>query len=520
MKTVAAFDFDGTLLQGDCLLLFHQLLRGRGGMLVGLFRLLPALVLWKSGLRCTAWFKQRYLREIISGSDPQTLKNLLEQKLPQLLLQRLRPDAVARLRWHEQQGHTLVIISASPRALIQPVAQHLHASLIATETSNLVSERAPNSPMLTSKNCKGAEKVVRLEAWLGQPHQDIELHAYGDSKGDRELLQVADYPHWRGFSSVATPYPAGQDIPKPPGMGWVPLLGLTLLALAAFGLMRLEPATRQVLIQGIQRLPAWLPSIYAVLGVAYLGRYWRWRILLGAAGIGQWCKDDLSGWFHGFTLTATPGKFGELSRVNGLHNNLGYPRAPLVHAFVAERLCDLVAVGLWLVLLVPAQLQYKLSSLNSGTSQGIALIAGFTGVVGFGSIARWFHNRWKHHLPSGAMAVSCLPATAVSLGIWGCESIILWLLVQALSPDRTISLSQSISTYLLSGTAGMLSSLPGGIGVNEGAATLLLSQAGVPTTLAFAIAIFRRICTVWSITGLAIGLRLVTLNAQKSQEIQ
>jgi uncharacterized membrane protein YbhN (UPF0104 family) len=179
----------------------------------------------------------------------------------------------------------------------------------------------------------------------------------------------------------------------------------------------------------------------------------------------------------------------------------------------------LIAVGLWLVLLVPAQLQIKLSSLHVGTSLGIALIAGFTGVVGFGSIARWFHRRWKHHLPSGTMALSCLPATAVSLGIWGCESIILWLLVQALSPEHTISLSQSISTYLLSGTAGMLSSLPGGVGVNEGTATLLLTQAGVPTTLAFAIAIFRRLCTVWSVTGIALVLRLITLSAQKNQEI-
>jgi uncharacterized protein (TIRG00374 family) len=102
------------------------------------------------------------------------------------------------------------------------------------------------------------------------------------------------------------------------------------------------------------------------------------------------------------------------------------------------------------------------------------------------------------------MALACLPATAVSLGIWGCESMILWLLVQALSPAHPINFSTAIVTYLLSGTAGMLSSLPGGIGVNEAAATLLLQQAGLPTALALSIAILRRICTVWSITVFAI----------------
>ena len=27
----------------------------------------------------------------------------------------------------------------------------------------------------------------------------VELHAYGDSVGDRELLALADHPHWRPF---------------------------------------------------------------------------------------------------------------------------------------------------------------------------------------------------------------------------------------------------------------------------------------------------------------------------------
>jgi uncharacterized protein (TIRG00374 family) len=87
--------------------------------------------------------------------------------------------------------------------------------------------------------------------------------------------------------------------------------------------------------------------------------------------------------------------------------------------------------------------------------------------------------------------------------------MILWLLVQALSPAHSINLSTAIVTYLLSGTAGILSSLPGGIGVNEAAATLLLQQAGLPTAPAMSIAILRRICAVWSITGLVISQGLM-----------
>lgn len=207
--TIAAFDFDGTLLRGDCLLLFHRLLKGQAGMVMDWIRLLPALLAWKSGYRGTAWFKQHYLRTIIAGIDQQKRRYCLEHELPRLLLQRLRPEAVARLRWHRQQGHRLVIVSASPRDLICSVARELQSELIATETSRLDNGPLDSSLQLSSANCKGVEKVRRLEAWLGQPLVEVELHAYGDSQGDRELLQAATHPHWRQFTAEIRAYPPG-----------------------------------------------------------------------------------------------------------------------------------------------------------------------------------------------------------------------------------------------------------------------------------------------------------------------
>ena len=501
MTTVAAFDFDGTLLRGDCLLLFHRLLKGQAGMVMDWIRLLPSLLAWKSSYRSTAWFKQHYLCTIIAGTDDQRRRQVLEDELPKLLLQRLRPEAVARLRWHSQQAHRLVIVSASPRKLIGAVAQELQAELIATETSSVENVPPDSRLQLISANCKGAEKVRRLEAWLGQPLDEVELHAYGDSKGDRELLQAATHPHWRQFTAEIRAYPQGRQIPR----GWVAMLGLVLLSLALSGLGRLEPDTRQLLLQALQRLPAFLPAIYGVLALAYLGRYWRWRLLLGAEGIGRWSLQDARVWFGGFALTATPGKLGELSRVADLHQQLGYPRAPLLHGFVAERLCDLIAVGLWLVVLLPSTAVAWVVAHGSWTTVAAIL----AGLLFLQALGRWCRQRWRHHLPSGALARACLPAVAVSLGIWGSESLILWLLVQALSPEHSIDLSTAIRTYLLSGTAGMLSSIPGGIGVNEGTTTLLLHQAGLTTALAFCIAVLRRLCTVWSITAFAIWARLL-----------
>lgn len=106
-----------------------------------------------------------------SGCSPQRCNNappeertaLLERSLANALWRQLRPAALARLEWHRQQGHRLVIVSASPRCLLQPIAQRLGVELIATETSDPCS----NAPIqLHSANCKGPEKIHRLQAWL------------------------------------------------------------------------------------------------------------------------------------------------------------------------------------------------------------------------------------------------------------------------------------------------------------------------------------------------------------------
>ena len=107
-----------------------------------------------------------------------------------------------------------------------------------------------------------------------------------------------------------------------------------------------------------------------------------------------------------------------------------------------------------------------------------------------------------------------IPAAAVSLLLWSTEPLLLWLLIRALSP-QWVSVQAALATYLISGMAGMASSLPAGIGVNEGATVLLLGQQGVPIGPALTIAIVRRLLAPWSIVALAAAMAWIRL-PQKS----
>lgn len=500
MTIIAAFDCDGTLIRGDASR--HLLLGCRGplGLGLDLLRLAPVLVGWRLGRSNTAAVKQALLNQVLQ-STPLAKREAVLERLEGDLVEQLRPEAVARLRWHQAQGHRCLIVSASPEALIAPLARHLEVECIATGCTDPLQVTAEHPFQLTTANCKGPEKLHRLEQLLGGLPPPEQLEAYGDSRGDRELLQASARPHWRSFGQTPVPY-------RETGLvRWlIPMAALALLIGACVGVAKLDPTAINQLAQAWGSLVAWLPALYGLLAVSYLGRYLRWRLLLGACSIGRWSWPDASGWFRGFALTATPAKLGELARVQQLHVGLGYPRLPLLHAFAAERLCDIAAVMLWLLVLLPGSLP-----LHGGGRWLVPLgvISALTLALSWRPLhRRWL--RWRHHLPQGPMLRACGPALLASLAFWGCEGLLLWVLVKALAPTG-IQASTAIAITLLSGTAGMASSLPAGVGVNEAATVLLLAQEGITASVALPIAVVRRLITPWSVVALAAALAVLPM---------
>ena len=512
MKYIAAFDCDGTLIHGDATRCFLLLLRGPIGLVIDLCALAPQLLAWHLGRCSIAQFKEALLNRALQSASLRRREIALSQ-LPLALIAQLNPKAVGRLHWHQQHGHRSLIVTASPEPLIAPIAQYLGVELIATGCSDLLKVK-PSSPLrLTTPNCKGPEKLRRLEQHLGFLPGPHHLEAYGDSRGDRELLKASAQPHWRSFHPTAEPYPQ-----RKPGRWIVPLSALAVLLVVLSGVVFTESVLRADLVRTASSLLHWLPALYGVVALSNACRYWRWRVLLGSQHIGRPSGPDWLGWFRGFALTATPAKLGELSRVQLLHEQLGYPRLPLVHVFVAERFSDAAAVALLLLLLIPNQLFGSIPSLRSTWLLAIALLAACALLLASRFLfRRWLKHhwqRWRHHLPSGSLVKALLPASLISLLVWACEALVLWLLVLLLAPTP-ITIPAAIAIYLLSGTAGMASPLPGGIGVNEASTVLLLGQHGVPAAVALPVAVLRRLITLWSLVVLAAATKLLPSSARE-----
>lgn len=196
---VAAFDFDGTLTHRDTLLPFLLYVFGPFRCLVNSVYLLPILAGYAFGFIRNDIAKTKVLRRFLAKMDFSELqiyaRNFAELKLPTLL----RSDAMERLHWHKQQGHRCILVSASLEIYLRPWASQAGFSDILGSRLETGSDSQRISGNLLGKNCFGPEKLRRLENLLGN-RDDYILYAYGDSRGDKELLSAADYPFFRKFT--------------------------------------------------------------------------------------------------------------------------------------------------------------------------------------------------------------------------------------------------------------------------------------------------------------------------------
>ncbi len=195
---VAAFDFDGTLTRRDTLLPF--LLHALGAPAVARHGLVLLPILAAYGLRLirNGVAKQRVLVRCLSGMYADDLQRDAQRFAASVLPGLLRDEALQRLAWHRQQGHRCVVISASLELYVRPWALVSgFDDVIATRLETLSDGRVTGR--LSGANCYGPEKLRRLETLLG-PREGYTLYAYGDSRGDRELLSGSDYAFYRRFT--------------------------------------------------------------------------------------------------------------------------------------------------------------------------------------------------------------------------------------------------------------------------------------------------------------------------------
>lgn len=199
LMNLALFDFDGTITSSDTWTPFMRFALRLPRKLVGQVVMIPVVAGYRLGMVTASTGRQLAARVGFHGEDAATVRRLGVKYATTVLPGTVRQSALERIEWHKSRGDHVVLVSASLDVYLGPWCEEHDIACICTT----LEERGGS---LTGKyvdgDCTGAEKVRRIRQRYELAQYPL-VYAYGDSREDREMLELAQkkYYRWREIGS-------------------------------------------------------------------------------------------------------------------------------------------------------------------------------------------------------------------------------------------------------------------------------------------------------------------------------
>ena len=186
---LALFDFDGTLTKKDSLNEFLKYSVDTQTYLQNMLRFGPFFILWQLKLMSNSTAKQHLLKIFFKDMDKNEFEKLAKEFSLTKIDSILREDRFKILQEHKQNGDRVIIVSASLQSWLQPWCDKNKIELLCTQLEFV---EGKVTGKFSTPNCHGFEKVNRIKEFLDLYIYET-IYAYGDSSGDVQMLDIADY---------------------------------------------------------------------------------------------------------------------------------------------------------------------------------------------------------------------------------------------------------------------------------------------------------------------------------------
>ncbi len=196
-NVLALFDFDGTITRKDTFIEFIKFTHGKPSFWLGMWLLSPMLVLYALKLIRNDKAKSIMFKYFFGGWEYKRFKKAGEDFCEQVLPGLLKKSALDQLRVHQENNHRLILVTASGKEWVAPWCKKIGMEILATEPE-VINDKITGK--FATPNCYGQEKLNRIQSILSFEDYTL-IYAYGDSRGDREMLSIAQQPHYKSFTN-------------------------------------------------------------------------------------------------------------------------------------------------------------------------------------------------------------------------------------------------------------------------------------------------------------------------------
>lgn len=190
---LALFDFDGTISNRDTTSDFVVYACGKRRAIHGLIHLSPIFLAYRLKRISHHEAKQASINHYFGDWEKESFIETARRYAQHVVPTIIRPEALNRIRWHLDLGHTVAVVTGSLEILLEQWCTGLGIDLIATGV-DLASARIG----LSTRNCFKEEKARRIKEKYDLKSFTC-IYAYGDSSGDREMLALADKQYYKRF---------------------------------------------------------------------------------------------------------------------------------------------------------------------------------------------------------------------------------------------------------------------------------------------------------------------------------
>lgn len=202
LHTIDVYDFDGTVTKSDTLIQFIKYCYGTWHLIEALMLFCPMLILMKLHIINNGKMKERLFGYFFHGMALDEFNRKCDSFARQNKQAILRDNIINRINGAIEEHIPVFIVSASIDNWVIPFFYDSNRiySLDDDKPIKIIGTQVEvKDGVLTGRfstpNCYGAEKVRRLEEaipGLVSDRSSYYIFAFGDSRGDKEMLEYAD----------------------------------------------------------------------------------------------------------------------------------------------------------------------------------------------------------------------------------------------------------------------------------------------------------------------------------------